>query len=50
MIKKIKQQGITEQNEGIIHKFIIDNLPLYTEYQRKNKQHSQQEQYKISGV
>lgn len=42
MIKKIKQQGITEQSEGIIHKFIIDNQPLYTEYQRKNKQLSQQ--------
>ena len=37
MIKKIKQQGITEQSKGIIHKFIIDNQPLYTEYQRKDK-------------
>ena len=42
MIKKIKHQGITEQSEGIIHKFIIDNQPLYTEYQRKNKQQTQQ--------
>lgn len=38
MIKKIKQQGITEQCGSIIHKFIIDNQPLYTEYQRKDKQ------------
>ena len=42
MIKKIKQQGLSVQSEGIVHRFIIDNQPLYTEYQRKNKQLGQQ--------
>ena len=42
MLKKIKQQGISEQASGLIHKFIIDNQPLYTEYQRKAKHLDQQ--------
>ena len=42
MINKMKQQGVSEQNEGLIHKFILDNIPLYKEYLRQNKQISQQ--------
>lgn len=42
LMKQIKHQGLTEKNEELAHKFIIDNMPLYKEYQRQNKQINQQ--------
>ena len=37
MIKSIKRQGLDKSSNEIIHKFIIDNQALYTQYQRKSK-------------
>ena len=36
-LKKIKTQGISSQNIGTIHRFIIDNQALYAEYLNQSK-------------
>lgn len=44
MLKKIKTQGISSQNIGLIHKFIIDNQALYAEAIGRDSQINHQAQ------
>lgn len=37
ILKKIKQQGITSQMTELVHKFILDNQPLYMEHYQQDK-------------
>jgi len=49
-LKKIKTQGISAQNIGTIHRFIIDNQAIYAEYLNQSKLFNNQTQQIYSRI
>ena len=49
-LKNLKTQGISSQNIGTIHKFIIDNQALYSEYLNQGKLFNNQTQQIYSRI